>query len=82
MSHAAIAPLIKALRSRLGGANVLSAKSDLAVYDCDAFTIEKNRPEVVVFPRSAQQALSNSPPPGERMMVGELSPAGPFRANT
>ncbi len=55
MSHAAIAPLVRALRSRLGSKNVLSTKSDLAVYECDAFTIEKNRPDVVVFPRSTRQ---------------------------
>ena len=55
MNHLGIAPLAKALRRRLGPENVLSARSDLAVYECDAFTIEKNRPDVVVFPRSTQQ---------------------------
>jgi glycolate oxidase len=55
MSHAAIAPLVRALRSRLGAKNVVSAKSDLAVYECDGFTIEKGRPDVVVFPRSTRQ---------------------------
>lgn len=54
MNHPGIAPLAKALRLRLGSENVLSAKSDLAVYDCDAFTIEKCRPDVVVFPRSTR----------------------------
>ncbi|MFH1921818.1 MAG: FAD-linked oxidase C-terminal domain-containing protein [Planctomycetota bacterium] len=55
MNGASIAPLIKTLRSRLGSENVLSAKSDLVVYECDAFTIEKNQPDVVVFPRSTRQ---------------------------
>jgi glycolate oxidase len=55
MSQAAIAPLVRALRSRLGAKNVLSSRSDLVVYECDAFTIEKNRPDVVVFPRSTRQ---------------------------
>jgi len=55
MTHAAIPPLVKALRSRLGPQNVLSAKSELVAYECDAFTIEKSRPEVVVFPRSTEQ---------------------------
>jgi glycolate oxidase len=55
MNRAATAPLIKALRSRLGRENVLSANSDLVVYECDAFTIEKNRPDAVVFPRSTRQ---------------------------
>ena len=51
-------PLVKALRTRLGAENVLSAKSDLVVYECDGFTIEKNRPEVVVFPRSTRQVAA------------------------
>ena len=43
------------LRATLGRENVLSAPSELAVYDCDAFTIERCRPEAVVLPRSTQQ---------------------------
>ena len=48
-------PLVSDLRKALGRENVLSAPSELAVYDCDAFTIERHRPEAVVFPLSAQQ---------------------------
>jgi len=48
-------PLISDLRATLGRGNVLSAPSELAVYDCDAFTIQRQRPEAVVFPRSAGQ---------------------------
>ena len=48
-------PLVKELRKCLGAENVLSAPSELAVYDCDGYTIEKHRPDVVVFPRSARQ---------------------------
>ena len=55
MDRSDIAPLIRALRSLLGTENVLSARSDLVVYECDGFTIEKNQPEVVVFPRSTRQ---------------------------
>jgi glycolate oxidase len=47
--------LARDLRKCLGAANVLSAPSELAVYDCDGYTIEKQRPDVVVFPRSARQ---------------------------
>lgn len=54
MDRSGIAPLVRVLRSRLGTENVLSAKSDLVVYECDGFTIEKNQPEVVVFPRSTR----------------------------
>jgi glycolate oxidase len=55
MDRTALAPLVKSLRAALGAESVLSAMSDLAVYECDGFTIEKNRPEVVVFPRSTHQ---------------------------
>ena len=40
---------------KLGAENVLSAPSELAVYDCDAFTIQRHLPDAVVFPRSAEQ---------------------------
>jgi len=55
MSSPVSVRLVSALRRRLGGENVLSAGSDLVVYECDGFTIEKNRPEVVVFARSTRQ---------------------------
>ncbi len=47
--------LIRRLRSVLGMENVLSAPSELAVYDCDAYTVERRPPAAVVFPRSTQQ---------------------------
>lgn len=56
MAASAASPaLVKDLRRRLGGENVLSAPSELRVYECDGYTIEKNRPEAVVFPRSTEQ---------------------------
>jgi glycolate oxidase len=45
-------PLIDQLRHAVGVENVLAARSDLMVYECDGFTIEKNSPDVVVFPRT------------------------------
>jgi glycolate oxidase len=45
-------PLVTDLRACLGAENVLSAPSELAVYDCDAFTPQRQRPAAVVFPRS------------------------------
>jgi glycolate oxidase len=45
-------PLVQELRAALGGENVISAPSELAVYDCDAYTVERRRPEAAVFPRS------------------------------
>src|SRR5437588_8707192 len=47
-------PLIDRLRRAVGPENVLAAQSDLVVYECDGFTIEKNSPDVVVFPRNTE----------------------------
>ena len=52
MTTLALPPLIGRLREAVGPENVLSAHSDLLVYECDGFTIEKNSPDVVVFPRN------------------------------
>src|ERR1043166_6773391 len=51
----ALPPLIDRLRRAVGPENVLAAHSDLVVYECDGFTIEKNSPDVVVFPRTTEQ---------------------------
>ena len=53
-----LSPLISDLRATLGRENVLSAPSELVVYDCDAFTIERHRPTAVVLPRSTQQVAA------------------------
>ncbi len=55
MLTSTISSLIGELEGLLGPENVLSARSDLLVYECDGFVIEKNRPDVAVFPRSAEQ---------------------------
>jgi glycolate oxidase len=47
--------LIDRLRAVVGPQAVLSSPSELLVYECDGYTIEKNRPDVVVFPTSAEQ---------------------------
>jgi glycolate oxidase len=46
--------LLDRLREAVGVENVLAARSDLLVYECDGFTIEKNSPDVVVFPRNTE----------------------------
>lgn len=48
-------PLVRDLRRQLGPENVLSAPSELAVYDCDAWTLQRRPPAAVVFPRSTRQ---------------------------
>jgi glycolate dehydrogenase FAD-linked subunit len=52
MTTLALSSLIDQLREAVGVDNILAARSDLLVYECDGFTIEKNSPDVVVFPRS------------------------------
>jgi glycolate oxidase len=53
----AISPLADRLRRAVGNENVLAADSDLMVYECDGFTIEKNSPDVVVFPRDTADVV-------------------------
>src|SRR6202521_1876580 len=54
----ATSPLIDRVRAIVGPAAVLHAPSDLIVYECDGFTIEKNKPDVVVFPTSTEQIVA------------------------
>lgn len=49
--------LVEKLRDLVGPSGLLSAASDLVVYECDGYTIEKNKPEVVVFPTSTRQVV-------------------------
>src|SRR6195256_1001739 len=58
MTTAIATSLADRLRSIVGVANVLSSPSDLLVYECDGFTIEKNKPDVVVFPTSTEQIVA------------------------
>lgn len=50
--------LVEQLRRIVGVENVLAARSDLMVYECDGFTIEKNSPDVVVFPTTTEQVAA------------------------
>jgi glycolate oxidase len=47
--------LISRLQAIVGPDGLLSSGSDLLVYECDGYTIEKNRPDVVIFPTSTEQ---------------------------
>src|SRR5262245_22370539 len=49
--------LLDRLRTIVGRDAVLTSPTDLLVYECDGFTIEKNKPDVVVFPTSAEQVV-------------------------
>lgn len=46
--------LLSELCAIVGPGGVLSAHSELLVYECDGFTIEKNCPDVAVFPRTTE----------------------------
>jgi len=58
MTTATASPLAERLRRIVGTGNVLSTPSDLLVYECDGFTIEKNKPDVVVFPTTTEQIVA------------------------
>src|SRR5205809_1389756 len=45
----------RALVEIVGKESVISGDEELLVYECDAYTLEKHLPHVVVLPRSAEQ---------------------------
>lgn len=50
--------LVDELRAIVGLDGVLSAHSELVVYECDGFVIDKNCPDVAVFPRTTEQVAA------------------------
>ncbi len=50
--------IIDPLRKVVGADAILSARSDLLVYECDGFTIEKNSPDIVVFPTTTAEVAA------------------------
>ena len=52
------AALIARMKAIVGPDNVLTAAAELTVYECDGFTIEKNRPDVVVFPTTTEHVVA------------------------
>src|SRR5579859_2602972 len=50
--------LIDRLRPIVGPGGVLTSPEELLVYECDGYTIEKNKPDVVVFPTSTEQVAA------------------------
>jgi glycolate oxidase len=57
MTTATTSPLLDRLRPIVGPDALLAAPSDLVVYECDGYTIAKNRPDVVVFPTTTEQVV-------------------------
>jgi glycolate oxidase len=58
MISAALPAVADRLCELLGSDSVLSAHSDRVVFECDGFVIEKNCPDVVVFPRSSEDVAA------------------------
>src|SRR5436309_3388816 len=57
MATATAGTLVDRLRTIVGAGGLLTTPSDLMVYECDGYTIEKNTPDVVVFPTSTEQVV-------------------------
>jgi glycolate oxidase len=49
--------LSERLRDVVGTDALITSPSELLVYECDGYTIEKHKPHVVVFPTSAEQVV-------------------------
>ena len=58
MVTAVATQLTDQLRQIVGVDGVLSNYADLVVYECDGFVIEKNCPDVVVFPRTTEHVAA------------------------
>jgi glycolate oxidase len=52
------ASLLDRLAAIVGPGAMLHSPAELLVYECDGYTIEKNKPDVVVFPTSAEQVAA------------------------
>ncbi len=50
--------LVSELVKLLGAERVLTGRSDLLVYECDGFVIEKNCPDVAVFPLTTDEVAN------------------------
>jgi glycolate oxidase len=53
----ALTRLSDSLRAIVGQDALLTAPSDLLVYECDGYTVAKNKPDIVVFPTSTEQVV-------------------------
>ena len=50
--------VLRALRTIAGDDAVIARPTELRVYECDGYTLEKSAPEVVVLPRSTEQVAA------------------------
>ena len=47
--------MLEAFVRIVGKENVISSENELLVYECDAYTLEKSLPSVVVLPRTTEE---------------------------
>src|SRR5207302_9519564 len=50
--------LVEQLRAIVGEDGVVSKPEELLVYECDAYTLEKSLPNVVVLPRTTEEDVA------------------------
>ncbi len=58
MANTVVTQVIEPLRKIVGAENLLTSASERIVYECDGFVVEKNSPDVVVFPTSTDQVAA------------------------
>ena len=54
-SETSLDRVLSALRAIAGDDAVIARPTELRVYECDGYTLEKSAPEVVVLPRTTEQ---------------------------
>jgi glycolate oxidase subunit GlcD len=52
------ATLLRELANIVGAESVLSGRSEMRVYDCDAYTVDKATPSAVVLPQTTEQVAA------------------------
>ena len=50
--------VLEALRAIAGADAVIARPTELRVYECDGYTLEKSAPEVVVLPGSTEEVIA------------------------
>lgn len=58
MSQTTEAQLLRELVAIVGAEGVLSGRSEMRVYDCDAYTVDKSAPAAVVLPQTTEQVAA------------------------
>ena len=55
LDRSKVPTLIEKMTAIVGKAGVLTHKAELTVYECDGFMVDRNAPDVVVFPTTTAQ---------------------------